>query len=522
MSKKTAAKAALFARYSSSLQSELSLDAQVTEIEAWCKREGLEITHRYLLPETRSALVVQTDEFQDMVRAARKGEFQHLVVHKLDRFTRDRDIATTYKALLRRHGVQIRSVTENLGTSIHDRLIEGILEAFAEFYSLNLSAETKKGQRAATRAGRWVRGTPPYGYDRHKDEAGNTYLVENEREAGVIREVFRRYGEEGQDIQDILDYTEVATGKRWRYPTLQNRLKNKIYIGVLEYGKTSLDARGQRTNNRPEDITVGKCKALVDETAWNLARKRMGEHSTRQGTRNYNYLLSEGTMTCEHCGRPAVGQCRGRDKLPYYICSGWRDKLCTVEHRRSARADKLEEAFLSKLKEIVPEMDLGKCYEACQSIIAERQRLAALDEKEIQAELRELGKQKDNLMEFVLAGGATQQASTVNRKLRELESRENQLAEMLATARVRAKEKAMAITERLQDWFMAQVANLQSNPNAPEFKAAVRTLFKVSWNFQAKEGEIFMVPWFAEIEYTQAADLDPLPGCTRHFRSTQI
>ena len=53
--------AALFARYSSNLQSDLSLEAQVAELEAYCEREGLEIIHRYLLPKTRSALVERTD-----------------------------------------------------------------------------------------------------------------------------------------------------------------------------------------------------------------------------------------------------------------------------------------------------------------------------------------------------------------------------------------------------------------------------------------------------------------------------
>ena len=213
MSKKN--RAALFARYSSKLQDELSLDAQLAEMEKFCERENLLVTHRFLLPETRSALVERTEEFQSMIRAARAGQFDTLIVHKLDRFTRDRDTAVTYKALLRRHGVQVRSVTENLGDSIYDRLIEGILEAFNEFYSLNLGQETKKGQRAATRAGRFTGGTFPYGYRKGVDDEGHPCWEIFEEEAKIIRECFLMY-EKGERVKEIIDWVEETTGKRWR------------------------------------------------------------------------------------------------------------------------------------------------------------------------------------------------------------------------------------------------------------------------------------------------------------------
>ena len=146
-------KAALFARYSSKLQDSLSLDAQVSEMERHCEKEGWEITHRFLLPETRSVHVEQAEEFQEMIKAARQRKFDILVLHKLDRFGRDRETTVLYKAMLRRHGIQIFSLTEKLGESAYERMVEGFLEVIAEFYSLNLAQETRKGQKAATRAG---------------------------------------------------------------------------------------------------------------------------------------------------------------------------------------------------------------------------------------------------------------------------------------------------------------------------------------------------------------------------------
>lgn len=154
---------ALFARYSSKFQDELSLEAQISEMERFSAGQGWTVSHRYLLPETRSADVKSAPEFQEMLAAAKRREFQVLLVHKLDRFGRNREDAVVYKSLLRRQGIQVRSVAENLGDGIFDRLIEGILEVVAEFYPLNLGQETRKGQAQLTRNGLF-RGARCLGY----------------------------------------------------------------------------------------------------------------------------------------------------------------------------------------------------------------------------------------------------------------------------------------------------------------------------------------------------------------------
>lgn len=156
---------ALFARYSSKLQDELSLEAQLAEMEAFVSRQpGWEVTHRYTLPETRSCEIEKAPEFQAMMRDARARAFQVLLVHKLDRFGRNRDTSVIHKAMLRRLGVQVRSVCENLGESIMDRAMEGMLEVMAEWYGGNLGQETRKGHRALTRKGFWTGGKVPFGY----------------------------------------------------------------------------------------------------------------------------------------------------------------------------------------------------------------------------------------------------------------------------------------------------------------------------------------------------------------------
>ena len=70
--------------------------------------------------------------------------FDVILVHKFDRFARNREDSVVYKSLLRSElGIQVLSITENIGDDKMSVIIESMLEAMAEYYSLNLSDEVK-------------------------------------------------------------------------------------------------------------------------------------------------------------------------------------------------------------------------------------------------------------------------------------------------------------------------------------------------------------------------------------------
>jgi site-specific DNA recombinase len=96
-----------------------------------------------------------------MMRDARHKQFDLLLVHELDRLGRDRELAVLTKATLRRRGIQVQSVVENLSDSTQDRMFEGMMELFSDFYSQNLAEETRKGQRPLVRNGLWAGGKVP-------------------------------------------------------------------------------------------------------------------------------------------------------------------------------------------------------------------------------------------------------------------------------------------------------------------------------------------------------------------------
>lgn len=135
-----------YARFSSDNQRTESIDAQLRAIRKYCEDHGYCLLRDYV-DEAKSATTDNRPSFQKMIRDAEKGEFKKIIVHKLDRFSRNRKDSIVYKAMLRDLGVEVVSVTEPLSASPESVILESVLEGMSEYYSLNLSREVKKGRR---------------------------------------------------------------------------------------------------------------------------------------------------------------------------------------------------------------------------------------------------------------------------------------------------------------------------------------------------------------------------------------
>ena len=98
--------AAAYARFSSDHQRDESIDAQLRAINDYADRNGFEIVETY----TDRALSARSDQrpgFQRMVQDSRSGAFKVIIVHKLDRFSRDRYDSAFYRHELKKNGVTL-------------------------------------------------------------------------------------------------------------------------------------------------------------------------------------------------------------------------------------------------------------------------------------------------------------------------------------------------------------------------------------------------------------------------------
>ena len=160
-------RAAAYVRVSSEEQTEgFSLDAQERAIDGYCRDHGYDIVARYRdegqqRPQRRPD---QATRFSAHAGRCRGRRFDVVIVHKLDRFARNLRVTLDTLDRLERAGVGFVSISENMDFATPDGASHAVsmMGALGQFYSDNLSHETKKG-KAERKAQGLYNGLLPFG-----------------------------------------------------------------------------------------------------------------------------------------------------------------------------------------------------------------------------------------------------------------------------------------------------------------------------------------------------------------------
>ena len=204
--------------------------------------------------EARSATTDNRPEFQHMMVDAETGEFKAVIVHKLDRFSRDRYDSAYYKRLLKKNGIRLISVLENLDDSPESVILESVLEGMAEYYSKNLAREVRKGMNENALKAKHNGGIPPLGYDVTPDKG---YAL-NQTEAVTVRLIFELYTQGygyGKIIEELNSKgMKTKTGKSFVKNSISEILRNEKYIGRYVFNKR-LNKGSNRQYKPDEEIT---------------------------------------------------------------------------------------------------------------------------------------------------------------------------------------------------------------------------------------------------------------------------
>ena len=300
--------AVIYARYSSQNQTEQSIEGQLRDNHEWAKKQNITVIGEYI-DRALTGTKDNRPDFQRMISDAASGRFQMVIVWKLDRFARNRYDSSIYKAKLKKYGVKVVSVMENISDSPEGIILEGLLESMAEYYSANLSENTKRGKRETALKGQWNGGHPPFGY-----KLENHRLVADEKTAPIVRYIFEQYAA-GRTKADILPELEAKGVKTYYGRSLTNAsfnsvLRNQAYIGKSTY-------KGE--------VVEGLSEPIVDERIfWRVQEQiKKRSHAPAASKAKTEYLLS-GKAFCGICGNPMVGTCgrsHGGKQYYYYMCS---------------------------------------------------------------------------------------------------------------------------------------------------------------------------------------------------------
>lgn len=319
--------AAIYCRYSSNNQKEISIEGQLRENLAYCEKNNFEVVATYA-DRAKSGRYETREDFQRMVSDASHKKFDYIVVYKLSRFFRNRAESALYRKQLRGYGVQLLSATEQIPTGRGGIFYEAILEAEAEAYSLGLSEDTKRGMYD-TAVKCQVTGPLPLGY-----VAGSDKKIKIEpSEAAIVRRAFDLYanGNSMPTICNLFNGEGLKTkqGKPWRVSGLSALFKNVKYIGIYKY---------------KDVVTVeGGCPAIVSNDIFAEVQRKLSANSLGGRTSvDVDFLLS-GKLFCGKCERPMLGD-SGKNRTGtsyyYYSCAGKRkEKSCDL---KSVKKDDIE------------------------------------------------------------------------------------------------------------------------------------------------------------------------------------
>lgn len=405
-------KAAIYARFSSDNQREESIDAQVRAIKDYAKINNIQITKIYT-DEARSATTDDRPQFLQMIKDSEFGVFDSIVVHKLDRFSRNRYDSAFYKKKLKDNNIRLVSVLERLDESPESIILESVLEGMAEYYSKNLSREVMKGMKETALQCKHNGGTPPLGYDVSKDK---TYLI-NEDEAKAVRLIFERYSND-VTYSLILDELKLLgfktkLNKPFGKNSLYSILTNEKYVGTYVFNKSSKKQNGKRNSHKTKDedeiikIENGM-PAIISKETWEKVQIKMQANKHLKGSKTAKslYLLS-GLIYCEKCGSAMTGNRRfsGRNKTLYetYECSNRkRTKQCDA---KSINKDYVEQLVIDDLyKNILSKEATKKLAKDILEFTAKESKTINEDLKLYKKNLVDIEAQLKNIVNAICAG----------------------------------------------------------------------------------------------------------------------
>ncbi|RLA98117.1 MAG: recombinase family protein, partial [Deltaproteobacteria bacterium] len=153
-------RAVAYARYSSDVQSDTSIEAQLEKIKEYCAQKGYQLVKEYI-DRAVSAATDKRPAFQQMIKDAEQRMFDVVVVYKLDRFARNLYDSVVYTKKLEEAGVALESVTEPITHDIAGKFFRNVMSAINELYIENLKQELRDKALIVARKGYFMGGIPP-------------------------------------------------------------------------------------------------------------------------------------------------------------------------------------------------------------------------------------------------------------------------------------------------------------------------------------------------------------------------
>lgn len=427
----------IYARFSSAKQNEISIEAQLRICHKHAVESGDEIVGEYI-DRAKSARTDNRPSYQRMMKDAKTGIFEKILVYKLDRFARNVKDHYDYKYDLEKTGVRICSVTEDIPDTPEGELFEGLIILQNAYYSKVLGKRVAEGMRQNAMHCR-VNGSPLLGY---KTGADKRYEIE-EKGAALVRLIFDLY-------IDLRNFTAVAAEINSRgHRTLKGKLFTKRHIHDI------VTARRYIGEYKFSDIVVpGGMPRIVSDEIFNKVQSLMND---TQHVPHAKYVLT-GKLYCGDCKKKMFagsGRSHTGAKHDYYRCGACKRPYVPREALENLVYDLTREHVLT-----------GNVIDRIATVMFKEYQASLKNDPvtEKKADLRRLDRQLENLINSVAEGIAP---ALVAPKIQDL----NEQRTALAAEIERIEKNTAAFTTK--DDFAAMLRHYATTENADDATRAL-------------------------------------------------
>lgn len=350
--------AALYIRVSTEDQTEYSPDAQKRLLLEYALKNNIVVSpeHIFMDEGISGRKAEKRPGFMKMIATAKKKPkpFDFILIHRFDRFSRSREDSIVYKSLLKKEcDIKVISITEQLEDDKFSVILEAMLEAMAEYYSLNLADEVTKGMtEKALRGG--FQASPPLGYKIM--HAGEVPVIVPE-EAIVVKLIFEKYVYDNMSFYEIARYLNIFGYKTKQRKAFERRsieyiIKNPIYKGYIRWNRKHGATKTLRDTSH-WIIAKGEHEPLISEELYKLAQEKQSNENTVKNARpvtEYKHWLS-GIVKCSCCGRSMTASRIKNSQYYRFSCNGYSKGKCPVCN--SITESKLIPCILETLEKVI-------------------------------------------------------------------------------------------------------------------------------------------------------------------------
>jgi site-specific DNA recombinase len=312
-----AEKVVIYTRVSTEEQAKggTSLAGQRVACLEYCERLGYTVS-KVFVEEGESAKTANRTALKAMLEYCRtEKNIKAVIVHKLDRFSRNAADHAQMRVYLAGMGIQLRSVTEPIDDSSTGKFIELVLSGVAELDNNIRTERTVKGMNQRLKDGRWTF-PPPLGYRPGRDAAGAKTIIPDEQSAPLISRAFEDFATGLHTREQVLrKVTQLGLrtkkGQRLSSQTFSQTLRKPVYAGRIVVPTWGIDVSG-------------RFQPLVTQTIFDRVQAILNGRTAMIAPRARSHadFPLRGFVKCGYCTDPLTGSwSKGRNRYyAYYHC----------------------------------------------------------------------------------------------------------------------------------------------------------------------------------------------------------